>query len=62
MMAILEAMLCNQMIVVSAGRTFGFGASATTGPGSPGITKRNRQPPANLAFSDGNKRGLAQSQ
>jgi len=37
MMAILEAMLINKMIVASAGGSFGFGASATTGPDSPGI-------------------------
>jgi hypothetical protein len=30
-------MLINKMIVVSAGGAFGFGASATTGPESPGI-------------------------
>jgi len=35
MLAILEAMLVNQMIVVSGGGA--FGASATTGPDSPGI-------------------------
>ena len=35
MMTILGAMLLNQMIVVSGGG--GFGASATTGPNSPGI-------------------------
>jgi NAD(P)H dehydrogenase (quinone) len=35
MMTILGAMLLNQMIVVSGGG--GFGASATTGPTSPGI-------------------------
>jgi multimeric flavodoxin WrbA len=35
MMAILEAMLINKMIVVSAGGSFGFGASTTTGPDSP---------------------------
>ena len=32
MMAILEAMLINKMIIASAGGSFGFGASATTGP------------------------------
>ena len=32
MMAILEAMLINKMIVASGGGSFGFGASATTGP------------------------------
>jgi NAD(P)H dehydrogenase (quinone) len=35
MLAILEAMLVNQMIVLSGGGA--FGASATTGPDSPGI-------------------------
>jgi NAD(P)H dehydrogenase (quinone) len=35
MLAILEAMLVNQMIVVGSGGA--FGASATTGPESPGI-------------------------
>jgi NAD(P)H dehydrogenase (quinone) len=35
LIAILSAMLINQMIVVSAGGA--FGASATTGPDSPGI-------------------------
>jgi NAD(P)H dehydrogenase (quinone) len=40
MMATLEAMLINKMIVVSAGGTFGFGASATTGPDSPGIDEK----------------------
>ena len=35
MLAILEAMLVNQMIVVGGGGA--FGASATTGPESPGI-------------------------
>ena len=35
MLTILSAMLINQMIVVSGGG--GFGASATTGPDSPGI-------------------------
>lgn len=34
-LTILDAMLINQMIVVSGGG--GFGASATTGPGSPGV-------------------------
>jgi len=40
MMAILEAMLINKMIITSAGGTFGFGASATTGSDSPGIDER----------------------
>jgi len=35
MLTILAAMLVNQMVVVSGGG--GFGASATTGPDSPGI-------------------------
>lgn len=35
MLAILEAMLVNQMVIVSGGGA--FGASATTGPDSPGI-------------------------
>jgi NAD(P)H dehydrogenase (quinone) len=38
MLTILEAMLINQMIVVSGGG--GFGASATTGPDSPGIDEK----------------------
>jgi NAD(P)H dehydrogenase (quinone) len=40
MMTTLEAMLINKMIVVSAGGTFGLGASATTGPDSPGIDEK----------------------
>jgi NAD(P)H dehydrogenase (quinone) len=40
MMAMLEAMLINKMIVTSAGGSFGFGASATTGPDSPGIDEK----------------------
>ncbi|OLD29428.1 MAG: flavodoxin [Candidatus Rokuibacteriota bacterium] len=38
MLTILGAMLINQMIVVSGGG--GFGASATTGPDSPGIDEK----------------------
>jgi NAD(P)H dehydrogenase (quinone) len=38
MLAILEAMLVNQMIVVGGGGA--FGASATTGPDSPGIDEK----------------------
>jgi NAD(P)H dehydrogenase (quinone) len=38
MITILGAMLINQMIVVSGGG--GFGASATTGPDSPGIDEK----------------------
>ena len=38
MITILGAMLLNQMIVVSGGG--GFGASATTGPDSPGIDEK----------------------
>jgi NAD(P)H dehydrogenase (quinone) len=38
MLSILGAMLINQMIVVSGGG--GFGASATTGPDSPGIDEK----------------------
>ena len=38
MLAILEAMLVNQMIVLSGGGA--FGASATTGPDSPGIDEK----------------------
>jgi NAD(P)H dehydrogenase (quinone) len=49
MMAILEAMLINQMIVTSAGGSFGFGASATTGPDSRASTRRNWRPPSNWA-------------
>ena len=37
-LTILGAMLINQMIVVSGGG--GFGASATTGPDSPGIDEK----------------------
>ncbi len=37
-LAILAAMLNNQMIIVSGGE--GFGASATTGPDSPGIDEK----------------------
>ena len=40
MIAILEAMLINKMIVASAGGPFVFGASATTGPESPGIDEK----------------------
>ena len=39
LVAILEAMLINKMIVISAGGSYGFGASATTGPDS----RRNRR-------------------
>ena len=49
MMAILEAMLINKMIVTSAGGTFGFGASATTGQTRLALTKRNLQPRGTLA-------------
>ena len=38
MLAILQAMLVNQMIVVGGGGA--FGASATTGPDSPGIDEK----------------------
>lgn len=38
MLAILQAMLVNQMIVASGGGA--FGASATTGPDSPGIDEK----------------------
>jgi len=38
MLAILEAMLVNQMIVMGGGGA--FGASATTGPDSPGIDEK----------------------
>ena len=37
-LAIMQAMLINQMIAVSGGG--GFGASATTGPDSPGIGEK----------------------
>jgi NAD(P)H dehydrogenase (quinone) len=37
-LGILAAMLNNQMIIVSGGG--GFGASATTGPDSPGIDEK----------------------
>jgi len=38
MLTIMAAMLINQMVVVSGGG--GFGASATTGPDSPGIDEK----------------------
>ena len=35
-----EAMLINKMIITIAGGTFGFGASAKTGPDSPGVDEK----------------------
>jgi NAD(P)H dehydrogenase (quinone) len=67
MMALLEAMLINKMIVTSAGGTFGFGASATTGPDSPGIDDKELAAARELGkrvaeVAAANKRGLAQAQ
>jgi NAD(P)H dehydrogenase (quinone) len=67
MMTILEAMLINKMIVVSGGGPFGFGASATTGPDSPGIDDKKLAAARELGkriaeVSISNKRGLAQAQ
>jgi len=67
MMAILEAMLINKMIVASAGGPFGFGASATTGPDSPGIDEKELAAARELGkrvaeVAAANKRGLAQAQ
>jgi NAD(P)H dehydrogenase (quinone) len=67
MMAVLEAMLINQMIVVSGGGPFGFGASATTGPDSPGIDEKELAAARELGkrvaeVAATNKRGLAQAQ
>jgi NAD(P)H dehydrogenase (quinone) len=67
MMAILEAMLINKMIVTSAGGTFGFGASATTGPDSPGIDEKKLAAARDLGkrvaeVAAINKRGLVQVQ
>jgi NAD(P)H dehydrogenase (quinone) len=67
MMAILEAMLINKMIVVSAGGSFGFGASATTGPDSPGIDEKELAAARDLGkrvaeVAAANKRGLVQVQ
>ena len=65
MMAILEAMLINKMIITSAGGTFGFGASATTGPDSPGIDEKELAAARDLGkrvteVAGVNKTGLAQ--
>jgi NAD(P)H dehydrogenase (quinone) len=67
MMAIFEAMLINKMIVTSAGGSFGFGASATTGPDSPGIDEKELTAARDLGkrvaeVAAANKRGLVQSQ
>jgi NAD(P)H dehydrogenase (quinone) len=67
MMAILEAMLINKMIVVSAGGSFGFGASATTGPDSPGIDDKELAAARDLGkrvaeVAAAHKRGLVQAQ
>jgi NAD(P)H dehydrogenase (quinone) len=67
MMAILEAMLINKMIVASVGGSFGFGASATTGPDSPGIDEKELAAARELGkriaeVAAANKRGLAQAQ
>jgi NAD(P)H dehydrogenase (quinone) len=65
MMVIVEAMLINKMIVVSAGGSFGFGASATTGPDSPCIDEKKLAAARDLGsrvaeVTVANKRGLAQ--
>jgi hypothetical protein len=65
MMAILEAMLVNQMIVTSTGGSFGFRASATTGPVSLGIDEKELTAARELGIRVAevavtNKRGLAQ--
>jgi NAD(P)H dehydrogenase (quinone) len=65
MMVILEAILINKMIVVSAGGSFGFGASATTGPDSPCIDEKKLAAARDLGsrvaeVTVANKRGLAQ--
>jgi NAD(P)H dehydrogenase (quinone) len=67
MMAILEAMLINKMIIVSAGGSFGFGASATTGPDSPGVDEKELAAARDLGkrvaeVAATNKRGLVQAQ
>jgi len=67
MMAALEAMLINKMIVVSAGGPSGFGASATTGPDSPGIDEKELAAARDLGkrvaeVAGANKRGRAQAQ
>jgi NAD(P)H dehydrogenase (quinone) len=67
MMAILEAMLINKMIIVSGGGAFGFGASASTGPDSPGIDEKKLAAARELGkrvaeVAGTNKRGLAQAQ
>ena len=66
MMAILEAMLINKMVVASAGGSFGFGASATTGPDSPGIDEKELAAARELGkrvveVAATNKRGVAQA-
>jgi NAD(P)H dehydrogenase (quinone) len=66
MMVILEAMLINKMIPVSAGGSFGFGASATTGPDSPGIDEKELVAARELGkrvaeVATTNKRGLSQA-
>jgi NAD(P)H dehydrogenase (quinone) len=66
MMVILEAMLINKMIPVSAGGSFGFGASATTGPDSPGIDEKELVAARELGkrvaeVAATNKRGLSQA-
>jgi len=67
MMAMLEAMLINKMIVVSGGGPFGFGASATTGPDSPGVDEKKLAAARELGkrvaeVAATTKRGLAQAQ
>jgi NAD(P)H dehydrogenase (quinone) len=67
MMAILEAMLINQMIITSAGGSYGFGASATSGPASPGIDETELTAARELGkrvaeVAAANKRGLVQAQ
>jgi NAD(P)H dehydrogenase (quinone) len=66
MMAILEAMLINKMIVASSGGSFGFGASATTGE-SPGIDEKELAAAHDLGkriaeVAAAYRRGLAQVQ
>jgi hypothetical protein len=55
------------MIVVSAGGSYGFGASATTGPDSPGIDEKKLAAARDLGkrvaeVAGTNRRGLAQAQ
>jgi hypothetical protein len=59
-------MLINKMIVVSGGGPFGFGASATTGPDSPGVDEKKLAAARELGkrvaeVAATTKRGLAQA-